>query len=204
MLRRLAAPAAWVAALCAPWATQAAPPSSVPSQDASASSASTIASLPAAPAPLRDAIRDAWRRHPSSAATDAQLAAARARLVAAEQPLYNPEATFDAENQGRERTVTGGLSLTLDIRNKRGARRDAAQAHGCLPAHGARLARPRGPARGRGKNLREFPLGKSGGAAPELDSRIGRWNPHSVRVGSGSKTRTPCGFHLQSGGFIAV
>jgi cobalt-zinc-cadmium efflux system outer membrane protein len=71
---------------------------------------------------------EAWRRHPSSAAVDAQLAAARARLNAAGQPLYNPELTFDAEDGGPDRTVTGGVSLTIDVRNKRGARRDAAAA----------------------------------------------------------------------------
>jgi cobalt-zinc-cadmium efflux system outer membrane protein len=84
---------------------------------------------------------DAWRRHPSSSAVDAQLAAARARLNAAGRPLYNPEATFDAEDGGPDRTVTGGISLTLDIRNKRGARRDAAAARLTLAEARAQLIR---------------------------------------------------------------
>lgn len=142
MLRQLAASAAWVAVLCAPWATQAVPPTAIPIEaDAPASTVSPTPTLHAAPAALRNAMRDAWRRHPSSAAVDAQLAAAQARLAAAGRPLYNPEATFDAENEGADRKVTGGLSLTLDVRNKRGARRDAAAARVTLAEAQARRVR---------------------------------------------------------------
>lgn len=81
-----------------------------------------------APAPLRAALLAAWQRHPSYRATEAQLAAARARLAAAGQPLYNPEVELTREEEGDERTSTAGLSLTLDISGKRRVRRDAAAA----------------------------------------------------------------------------
>lgn len=81
-----------------------------------------------APAPLRAALLAAWQRHPSYRATEAQLAAARARLTAAGQPLYNPEAELAREDEGDERSSTAGLSLTLDISGKRRVRRDAAAA----------------------------------------------------------------------------
>lgn len=83
---------------------------------------------PKAPAPLRSALLNAWQHHPSYRATEAQLAAARARLAAAEQPLYNPEAELAREDEGDERSSTAGLSLTLDISGKRRVRRDAAAA----------------------------------------------------------------------------
>lgn len=133
MLRRLAARAAWVAVLCGPLAAQAAPASSAQSSPSASLSARTCP-IPAggdtgmAAQPLRTALAQAWRQHPSAAEIDAQLAAAGARLEAAGRPLYNPEVEFSDEDEGPDRKVTGGLSLTLDIRNKRGARRDAAQA----------------------------------------------------------------------------
>lgn len=81
-----------------------------------------------APAPLREALRAAWQRHPSYRATQAQLAAAQARLAAAGQPLYNPELALDGEDTGPDRTITAGLNITLDLSGKRRVRRDAAVA----------------------------------------------------------------------------
>lgn len=81
-----------------------------------------------APAPLREALQAAWQQHPSYRATEAQLAAAQARLTAAGQPLYNPELVIDGEDTGPERTTTAGLDLTLDLSGKRRVRRDAAAA----------------------------------------------------------------------------
>lgn len=81
-----------------------------------------------APEPLRAALQAAWQQHPTYRATEARLAAARARLDAAGQPLYNPQIDLDAEEEGPDRTATAGLSLTLDVSGKRRVRRDAASA----------------------------------------------------------------------------
>jgi cobalt-zinc-cadmium efflux system outer membrane protein len=81
-----------------------------------------------APEPLRQAVRAAWADHPSHRATEAQLAAARARLDAAGQPLYNPELQLSRDDETVERTDSAGLALTLDVSGKRRVRRDAAAA----------------------------------------------------------------------------
>lgn len=81
-----------------------------------------------APTPIREALRAAWQRHPSYRATEAQLAAAQARLAAAGQPLYNPELDLEGGDEGPDRTTTAGLNLTLDLSGKRRVRRDAAAA----------------------------------------------------------------------------
>lgn len=82
----------------------------------------------AAPPPVRAALQAAWRQHPTYRATEAQLAAAQARLDAAGQPLYNPELVIEGDDEGPDRTATAGLSLTLDLSGKRRVRRDAAAA----------------------------------------------------------------------------
>lgn len=89
---------------------------------------STLAAAPAAPAPIRQALQAAWQQHPSYRATAAQLAAARARLDAAGQPLYNPELELTSDDEGAEKTTRAGLNLTLDLSGKRRVRRDAARA----------------------------------------------------------------------------
>ena len=81
-----------------------------------------------APAALREALQAAWQHHPSYRATEAQLAAAHARLDAAGQPLYNPEVELAGDDEGPDRTTTVGLNLTLDLSGKRRVRRDAASA----------------------------------------------------------------------------
>lgn len=81
-----------------------------------------------APAPLREALQAAWQHHPSYRATEAQIAAAQARLDAAGQPLYNPELALEGEEEGPNRTTTVGVNLTLDLSGKRRVRRDAAAA----------------------------------------------------------------------------
>jgi cobalt-zinc-cadmium efflux system outer membrane protein len=81
-----------------------------------------------APPAIRQALQAAWQQHPSYRATEAQLAAARARLTAAGQPLYNPELELSSDDEGTERTNSAGLNLTLDLSGKRRVRRDAASA----------------------------------------------------------------------------
>ena len=81
-----------------------------------------------APLALRDALQIAWQHHPSYRATEAQLAAANARLTAAGQPLYNPELELAGDDEGPDRTTTAGLNLTLDLSGKGRVRRDAASA----------------------------------------------------------------------------
>jgi cobalt-zinc-cadmium efflux system outer membrane protein len=83
---------------------------------------------PLAPPALRQAVNDAWRKHPASAATEAALVAARARTDAAGQPIYNPEVVVNAEDEGGDRTTTAGLAMSFDVGGKRGARHDAARA----------------------------------------------------------------------------
>ena len=94
-----------------------------------------------APASVRAALRAAWQRHPTYRATEAQLAAARARLDAAGQPLYNPEVELASDDEGPDRTTTAGLSLTLDLSGKRRVRRDAASARVDQATAEARLHR---------------------------------------------------------------
>lgn len=94
-----------------------------------------------APPAIRDALQAAWQHHPSYRATEAQLAAARARLDAAGQPLYNPELEFAADDEGPDRTATAGLNLTLDLSGKRRVRRDAAAARVDQATAEARLRR---------------------------------------------------------------
>ena len=100
------------------------------------------AAAPAAsPIALREAVTAAWRAHPSARATDATLAAARARADAAGRPLYNPEVQFAADDEGTDRTTTAGVSLALDLSGKRRARRDAAAAQLDVAVAQARLSR---------------------------------------------------------------
>ena len=94
-----------------------------------------------APPAVQEALRSAWQHHPSYRATEAQLAAARARLDAAGQPLYNPEVELASDDEGPDRTTTAGLSLTLDLSGKRRVRRDAASARVDQATAEARLHR---------------------------------------------------------------
>ena len=66
-----------------------------------------------APPAIRQALQAAWQQHPSYRATEAQLAAARAHLTAAGQPLYNPELELSSDDEGADRTTSAGLNLTL-------------------------------------------------------------------------------------------
>lgn len=86
------------------------------------------AAEPSAPTPLRQAFQAAWQQHPAYRATEAQLAAAKARLDAAGQPLYNPELELNRDDEGPDTTSSAGLNLTLDLSGKRRVRRDAASA----------------------------------------------------------------------------
>ncbi|KGQ17889.1 Outer membrane protein [Lysobacter dokdonensis DS-58] len=103
----------------------------------------SAAELPAAraPAPIREAVKSAWQQHPSYRATEAQLAAAQARLDAAGQPLYNPELDLEGEDEGVDRTRTAGINLTLDLSGKRRVRRDAAAARADQVTAEAKLRR---------------------------------------------------------------
>lgn len=79
-------------------------------------------------ATLRDAVREAWARHPAAEATEQTLAAARARADASARPLYNPDLELAYDDEGPERTATAGMALTLDLSGKRRARTDAGRA----------------------------------------------------------------------------
>jgi len=64
--------------------------------------------------------------NPAMQAADASLDAARARVNAADQPLYNPELEFEYENSDTE-TKVGGISQAIDWADKRGARASVAE-----------------------------------------------------------------------------
>jgi cobalt-zinc-cadmium efflux system outer membrane protein len=94
-----------------------------------------------APAPLAEALRAAWARHPAAAATEQTIAAARARADAAGRPIYNPELELDIEDEGADRTSTLGLAWTLDWSGKRRARAEGGQAEFTLAEAEAALRR---------------------------------------------------------------
>jgi outer membrane protein, heavy metal efflux system len=62
-----------------------------------------------------------WKTHPSVQAAQAAVDAARSRMNAASQPLYNPELDIDAERAETD-TVAIGLSQTIDWADKRSAK----------------------------------------------------------------------------------
>ena len=70
---------------------------------------------------LRDAVRSLWDTNPEVQAARADLEAARARARAADQPLYNPSVSLEAENADVNRR-TANVSLSLDVSGKRKAR----------------------------------------------------------------------------------
>jgi outer membrane protein, heavy metal efflux system len=70
--------------------------------------------------------RQVMTDHPAIQAADAAVDAARARLDAADQPLYNPELEFEYENSDTE-TKAGGISQAIDWADKRGARASVAE-----------------------------------------------------------------------------
>ena len=70
---------------------------------------------------LRDAVRLLWDANPEVQAARADLEAARARARAADQPLYNPSVSLEAENADVNRR-TASVSLSLDVSGKRKAR----------------------------------------------------------------------------------
>lgn len=99
------------------------------------------AAIGVAPESLRTALQEAWRRHPSHRAVEAQLSAAQARLEAAGKPLYNPEVELASSGEGGDRTRSAGLALSLDLGGKRQARAAAAAAQLSLSEAEARLRR---------------------------------------------------------------
>ena len=80
-----------------------------------------------APAALRSAIRQVWDLSPQIQAAQFSVEAARARIRAAAQPLYNPTISIESENADVDRRAAS-LSLTLDISGKRRARVSKANA----------------------------------------------------------------------------
>lgn len=64
--------------------------------------------------------------HPAIQAADAALAAARARVDAADQPLYNPQLEFEYEDSDTQ-TTAAGISQAIDWADKRGARASVAE-----------------------------------------------------------------------------
>ena len=96
-------------------------PLAPPTADSPSQSISTIS-----PA-LREALRTVWDANPDVQAARAELEAARARARAADQPLYNPTLTVEAENADVDRR-TAGVGLELDLSGKRRARANEGQA----------------------------------------------------------------------------
>ena len=115
-LRAALACAAIVFTIAASAAPPAPPTADPPSQSISAIS----------PA-LREALRTVWDASPDVEAARAEFEAARARARAADQPLYNPTLSVDAENADVDRR-TAGIGLELDVSGKRRARANEGQA----------------------------------------------------------------------------
>ena len=107
-------------AIVFPIATLAAPPASR-TADPPSFSISTIS-----PA-LREALRTVWNASPDVQTARAELEAAHARARAADQPLYNPTLSVEAENADVDRR-TAGIGLELDLSGKRRARATEGQA----------------------------------------------------------------------------
>ncbi|MBS0556731.1 MAG: TolC family protein [Proteobacteria bacterium] len=83
--------------------------------------AETTALHGASSSALRDALHALWQDSPQIRAARAELEAARARERAAQQPLYNPTLSLDAENADVDRRSVS-IGLTLDVSGKRRAR----------------------------------------------------------------------------------
>lgn len=128
-------------AAASPFSIPSDPPSSGPASASASARAADPAVLAPAPLPLRAAIAAAWRAHPEQRAVEARLAAWRARREAAGRPLYNPEIDVAREDGGAETTTSVGLRMALDIADKRGARRDIAEAQVDLAEAEARVRR---------------------------------------------------------------
>jgi cobalt-zinc-cadmium efflux system outer membrane protein len=92
-------------------------------------------------AALRDAVREAWARHPAAEATEQTLVAAKARSEASARPLYNPDLELAYDDEGPEETAVAGMALTLDLSGKRRARTDAGRADLILAEAEAALRR---------------------------------------------------------------
>ncbi|MCU7959213.1 MAG: TolC family protein, partial [gamma proteobacterium symbiont of Bathyaustriella thionipta] len=78
-------------------------------------------------------------QNPSMQAAHASLDAARSRLRAADQPLFNPELELDYENADVS-TYSGGVSQTIDWSDKRAARSSMAD-YELLSANASLIAR---------------------------------------------------------------
>jgi cobalt-zinc-cadmium efflux system outer membrane protein len=103
-----------------------------------------IGPVPAAPAQpdtapsLGSWVSQLLADNPAMQAADASLDAARARVNAADRPLYNPELEFEYENSDTD-TKAGGISQTIDWADKRGARAGVAT-HELTAAEAGRAA----------------------------------------------------------------
>jgi cobalt-zinc-cadmium efflux system outer membrane protein len=103
-----------------------------------------IGPVPAASTPadtvssLGDWVSQLLADHPAMLSADASLDAARARVNAADRPLYNPELEFEYENSDTD-TTAGGISQAIDWADKRGARAGVA-AHELTAAEAGRAA----------------------------------------------------------------
>lgn len=78
-------------------------------------------------APIRAAVQRLWEASPEVQAARAERDAARARVRAAAQPVYNPTLSLEAENADVDRR-TAAMSLPLDLSGKRRARTAQAEA----------------------------------------------------------------------------
>lgn len=100
---------------------------SVAASAASPNSVPTPAPIGVISPALRDAVRATWDASPEIQNARAERDAARARARAADQPLYNPTLSVDAENADVDRR-TAGIGLALDLSGKRRARTAEGQA----------------------------------------------------------------------------
>jgi cobalt-zinc-cadmium efflux system outer membrane protein len=76
---------------------------------------------------LQEGVRAVWKISPEVAAVRAELDAVQARARAADQPVYNPSISLEAENADVDRR-TAGVSLAFDFSGKRRARAEQGQA----------------------------------------------------------------------------
>lgn len=100
----------------------------------------TVANKAQAPADVIAYVNNVLDAHPRVLAARSSLEAAEARTRAAGRPLYNPE--LDAEYEDAESlTRSIGINQTIDLGNKRAARRDVASAEQQAAAEALSLVR---------------------------------------------------------------
>ena len=77
------------------------------------------------PTSIKEFIHYVWRTNPTIQAAQSEAARADANLSQSQKPIYNPSLDLEAEHVRKEPfedTYTAGISQTIDLFNKRGAR----------------------------------------------------------------------------------